>query len=78
MHKYFAATACPGPYLEGKFPHIEDEVNKRLAVPEDTLQQDLDILIKNGIINSPEYWKTKAKTIKHLPELLHNMAEKLK
>lgn len=32
MHKYFAATACPGPYLESKFPYIAEEVNKRLGV----------------------------------------------
>lgn len=32
MHKWFAATACPGPYLESKFPYIADEVNKRLGV----------------------------------------------
>lgn len=31
MHKYFAATACPGPYLESKFPWIAEEVNKRLG-----------------------------------------------
>lgn len=30
MHKYFAATACTGPYLESKFPYIAEEVNKRL------------------------------------------------
>jgi len=30
MHKWFAATSCPGPYLESKFPYIADEVNKRL------------------------------------------------
>ena len=30
MHKYFAATECPGAYLESKFPYIADEVNKRL------------------------------------------------
>ncbi len=30
-HKWFAATACPGAYLEGKFPEIEREVNKRLS-----------------------------------------------
>jgi len=30
MHKWFAATACPGPYLESKFPYIASEVNKRL------------------------------------------------
>lgn len=30
MHKWFAPTACPGPYLESKFPYIAAEVNKRL------------------------------------------------
>lgn len=30
MHKWFAATACPGPYLESKFPFIAEEVNRRL------------------------------------------------
>lgn len=37
MHKWFYATACPGPYLESKFKYIADEVNKRLGnapVPE--------------------------------------------
>lgn len=31
MHKWFAATSCPGAYLESKFPYIAEEVNKRLA-----------------------------------------------
>ena len=31
MHKWFAATGCPGPYLESKFPYIADEVNKILS-----------------------------------------------
>ncbi len=31
MHCWFAATACPGPYLKSKFKYIADEVNKRLA-----------------------------------------------
>lgn len=31
MHKYFAATECPGPYLESKFGYIAEEVNKRLS-----------------------------------------------
>lgn len=30
MHKWFAATGCPGPYLSSKFPYIAAEVNKRL------------------------------------------------
>lgn len=30
MHKYFSATVCPGPYLESKFSHIAEQVNKAL------------------------------------------------
>ena len=32
MHKYYANTNCPGPYLESKFLYIATEVNKRLGV----------------------------------------------
>jgi len=32
MHKWFAATGCPGPYLSSKFGYIANEVNKRLKV----------------------------------------------
>jgi hypothetical protein len=31
MHKWFAATACPGPYLESKFPYIAEQINARLG-----------------------------------------------
>lgn len=31
MHKWFAPTGCPGPYLESKFPYIAAEVNKRIG-----------------------------------------------
>ena len=30
QHNYFAATACPGPYLKARFQAIADEVNRRL------------------------------------------------
>ena len=36
MHCYFAATACPGPYLKSKYKYIADEVNKRLNQPTPT------------------------------------------
>ena len=32
-HNMFAATTCPGAYLQSKFPYIADEVNKRLNPP---------------------------------------------
>lgn len=31
MHRWYAATNCPGPYLASKFPYIASEVNKRLS-----------------------------------------------
>lgn len=31
MHKWFANTLCPGPYLGSKFQYIADEVNKLLS-----------------------------------------------
>lgn len=34
LHKWFASTACPGPYLESKMPWIADEVNRRLGAAE--------------------------------------------
>ena len=34
MHCWFAATACPGPYLKPRFQYIADEVNKRLEAAE--------------------------------------------
>lgn len=30
MHSFFAATACPGPYLKARFAQIADAVNARL------------------------------------------------
>jgi uncharacterized alpha/beta hydrolase family protein len=52
MHKYFAATACPGPYLEKKFPYIAEQVNKRLeATGEDLLSR-----MENFISFDKNYW----------------------
>lgn len=54
-HNMFMATTCPGPYLQGKFLYIADEINKRLgnaAQPEqsaeptesETIHMDLPLL----------------------------------
>ena len=32
-HNMFTSTACPGPYLQARFPQIAEEVNKRLGNP---------------------------------------------
>ena len=37
MHKYFANTQCPGPYLEARFPDIAAQVNARLGVAAETV-----------------------------------------
>lgn len=38
MHKYFAATSCPGPYLGSKFPWIAEQVNKQLSATTPTVK----------------------------------------
>lgn len=52
LHKWFAATLCPGPYLESKIPYIVEEVNKKLQ--EDKEQEEL---IKD---NKPNKWAESA------------------
>lgn len=42
-----------------------------------TLDDDLKILVKHGVINTPAYWKQNVKQLKYLDELIHNMAEVL-
>ena len=47
MHKWFAATSCPGPYLSSKFPYIAEEVNKRLkaaAAPEEEKKEESGVM----------------------------------
>lgn len=36
MHKWYAQTSCPGPYLGSKFSYIAQEVNKRLRGEKNT------------------------------------------
>lgn len=42
LHNMFAATACPGPYLQSKMSYVAQEVNKRLstAATEETTTAD--------------------------------------
>ena len=48
-----------------------DVYYKRFANP---LDRALSVLVANGVINSPDYWKKAAPTVKFLPELLQKMA----
>ena len=58
MHKYFASTQCPGPYLESKFQYIADEVNERLG--ENPVSEP---------VQEPSGEKTSAKDVTALPML---------
>lgn len=40
MHKWFANTQCPGPYLGGKFPYIAQEVNRRLGADPEPVEPE--------------------------------------
>lgn len=64
MHKWFAATLCPGRYLESKFPYIAEEVNRRLGIEDETPEDDGTIYrIQLGAYRYKKYAE------KHLAEL---------
>lgn len=48
MHKWFANTNCPGPYLESKFPYIANEVNKRLNAGAEKPSTDVLYRVQTG------------------------------
>ena len=70
MHKWFFSTACPGPYLESKFPELAKEVTKQLNEKEEEfldmteveLQKYVDARIEaklNGLNTKPDDWAEK-------------------
>lgn len=73
MHKYYANTQCPGPYLEKRFPDIAAEVNARLGgaveeKPAEKVPEKVETPVKCDL---PELYKgSKGKTVRALQILL--------
>lgn len=44
----------------------------------DSDKTDIEVLVENGVITTPEYWNKAQHELKYLPELLHNMAHKFR
>ena len=79
VHRWFKNKECPGEYLYSRHGEIAKEVNERLSGKgKSTLAEDIDVLTKKGVINTPEYWLVMGENIKHLDTLLHNCAEAIK
>ena len=81
MHKYFAATACPGPYLESKFPYIANEVNKRLSAKEikrelESIPEIVNALNQRGIMTNPSLWNVTMSTDSNAYWLARKIANK--
>ena len=79
-HDLFVNKNCPGVYLGGRFPYIVDEVNRRLGKAitlVSTAPGAIEVLVKHGVIGSPEYWQGNYNKIQYLDQLLINMANKL-
>lgn len=52
--------------------------NKAGTYEESTLDRALAVLCDKGVINSPDYWRKTAPTVKYLTDLIINFSEKLK
>lgn len=63
MHKMFAATSCPGPYLGGRFPELAATVNKILREDEeDMTEQEVRKIVHeilDGNNTKPSEWAEK-------------------
>lgn len=57
MHKWFVATACPGPYLESKFQYIADEVNKGLV------EKPTETFIAHKVQKGESWWSIAQDTL---------------
>ena len=43
-----------------------------------TTEEAIKVLVEKGVIQTGEYWLNASKCVTYLPELLKNMAEKVK
>ena len=78
IHKFFAATVCPGPYLEARMPNIADAVNSRLsacAAIKSDVEAAINTLKQQGIIDATSYWAESFAAINFLGDLLISMAD---
>jgi murein DD-endopeptidase MepM/ murein hydrolase activator NlpD len=60
-----------------KFIGIPNKVGVYEEKKERTLAENIDILHKHGVINTPDYWLENAPKIKYCEELIRKMAEAL-
>ena len=56
-HNMFVPTACPGPYLQSKFPWIAQEVNARLGAQEDK-PANSGAIVKGSVVRLKQGAKT--------------------
>ena len=69
MHKWYASTGCPGPYLASKFPYIAEEVNRRLGG--EPPAEKVEVVEKPKDLNLPMLQKgSKGDSVKALQILL--------
>lgn len=65
-HNMFTATTCPGPYLQSKFPYIQNEINRRLGKPDkldvDGLFGELSTLKLQTFLGTPRDGKITGQT----------------
>ena len=60
MHKWFASTSCPGPYLSSKFQFIADTVNERLHTAiknEGEVKPDVEEVLTEGLYRVRKKWE---------------------
>lgn len=73
MHRWYAATSCPGDYLASKFPYIANEVNKIINKNGDELNMTQYEELKKIIANQQENINKQQKEIDELKKKTNPM-----
>jgi cell wall-associated NlpC family hydrolase len=84
-------TACPGvisspeywktqniPYFEALIANVIPKLDSGVDNGISSLDEALDVLGRAGAVNTPDYWKRAAKSVRYLEELLVKLADKVR
>jgi N-acetylmuramoyl-L-alanine amidase len=61
-------------YIDKITPKKEEIIMKKI----ENVDEALKVLVENGVVNSPDYWKTASNMVKHFDLFILNVANKLK
>lgn len=77
-HTHFEVREGSKPINAADYLGIPNKTGNYVIPEISQLEEDINVLVQAGIINSPKYWITHGNDVKYLPDLIHSMAESIR